>query len=275
MLDFKPHRHLRGWRGGKDKGRKSVVYGFRKRRNLIDHFEGRRVSMKWGLDLWDEDYTGCWRSAREPIYDTILCFLAAHLGQTYEDTVRDWCKGIKPWKNKYTQGGVSMINYYLGLQGKKYWQRKFEDVGWTGFGLNEEGRIIHKATLSYNPFLRVRPKKWSKWLVGWNKEHLHLPNGKVNKNVILPIGEAYVMDLEEGRTLIPEPRPVFLAYNSRWDSTGKYKCWGKDKKYLRKFKRVVPCGCSNEWIDPLTEKKSFWYSGAGYGKDIFYFLIKR
>lgn len=227
--------------------------------------------MRFGLNLWDEDWTGAWRTPDGPYWEVYRLFLGARIGRPYDDVLKEWCKECKPWRGSMKESPKRALDTALGLVPKR-WLKGDEDVGWTGFGVGDKGEIVFKQSASYHTEfpMPVRGKIWPKWMVDFNKANLvvrpkirELRRGQMH----VCEGLAYVWDPTTRALIGNGPVEVGLVSAKRWDHIGKFKGWTKDLRYLfPKFMRVVPCGMKPEVI---VKEDGFWR------QEMFYYIMRK
>lgn len=282
MLDFKPKGSKHGWRN-EYKWRKSKVYGFKPRRYKIDSWDGRHLGMRAGL-TWYDDYRPYWAKGRLDS-EEITKFLARHLGEPVEEVIQEYLRRTEPVKGYSTKDGrIEALKYHLGIDStyrRRYYSSKDKEdnIGWSGFGVDEEGRIKYVGSAIYNPKWpgKMRLAKNHREKKKWNKRVLSQGTIEPDESRIVgPIGPLYVQRLVgQGKEDIPEPQAVWLINTYRWDHRKKFKGWSKDLLYLKRFERVVPVGCDTEYMTQKKDHVQYYWMGPREGRKFYYYLIKK
>jgi len=280
MLDFKPKISKHGWRN-EYKWRKSKVYGFKARRYKIDQFPGRHLSMRAGLNRYDE-YRPTWDGGRLDSED-ITKFLARHLGEPVKDVMKKFLRKTDPVK-RYANldGRIEAFKYLLGLDStyrRRYYGSRDDGLGWSGFGVDEGGCIKYVGSAVYNPRWpgKMKLARNHREKKKWNRRVLSQATIEPNESRIIgPIGSLYVQRLVgQGREDIPNPQLVWIINSYRWDHWKKFKGWSKDLLYLKKYERVVPVGCETEYMTQKENHVQYYWTSLREGKKFYYYLIRK
>jgi len=259
MIELK---RIRGYKHGKDiKNRKSIIFGFKSRRNFLKTFEGthighrRLLKCSVNVDIVVNSWSGF-------DHEQIISFLSSCIGKPFSEVSAKFLKRCKRLKvDEVTP--LRILEEYVSIRQRKRWQRFLgSGIGWTGFYLDDNGIVRYnysEATVDFS----FKPRRIPKKIIYENIQNIRLPF-KDPKNRTANIGNLWIIRFE-GNRLWPEKVPVVLI--DRFDYDRQEECTAKKAEWVSNYIRVYVPGFSDCWIVPGSVVKQwacFYSRGTRY-----------